>query len=1095
MDIKAKELDNNFLIYRSSAGSGKTFTLVKEYLKLSLPQAKFEDILAITFTNKAANEMKSRILEELSKMKNYEKLEYKDKGMLLALCDEFGRSVDEMKQKAINLETRILHNYSDFSVYTIDSFTQKIIQTFAYDLNIPLNYKVILEKEEIKQKAVNDLLDMVGTPGKDELTKIITKYIEEQMEVGDNWNIESKLQDVSDEIFKETAADNLNKIKDITLDQFAKIYEEHKNEIRNFEQDLITVAKVTLKKIDSEGFGASDFYQGSRGVYGYLEKTSKGAITKCNSYVLDFLNDENKRLSAKSDKRDRAEGILQDILKTIEYICEKLDNDYKTYCTQKVLIKKIYGMALLNAISDNIKEYQDADEVLHISEFNKRISEVVLNQPVPFLYERLGERYKHFLIDEFQDTSVMQWQNLLPLITNSLSTGDMSLVVGDGKQAIYRFRQGEVEQFVKLPDVYNPQNNPIIDERAEELKPYGCVKNLDNNYRTGKVIVEFNNKFFKSIVERKLADNDKIADIYLGEDYRNRIGGGNTIDCQLKDCSTCQNKPLLCQKSKKEGGYVSIKLVESDTADEIKNNIYESIYDIISDLVLNKGYDYKDIAILARKNGELNEILKYLSVKRINGKDIPMISSESYLLKNNDEIMFLYSMLSMLVNPTDKASQLFVMEYLSNNGYLKDSYISYFANIKSREYDIYGLLNELFKEKGNSINESDLLSKTIYDCCESIVRLFSLNKRSPLYIASFLNVVASYSSENKQDLSEFLEYFLSKINTLSVKTSSEANAVELYTIHKSKGLEFKVVIYPIVPERAKNAENIWVNIDEKSQKKYRLPIALMPYGKLQETTMSDYYNEEFYAKQMDDLNVLYVAMTRPKEKLFVCLGKKKTKSDEKNGKTRDFVSYFMNYLGDRLGNEECYSEGEYSNKVKSEDKKETKTSVEIVDLISNDWSDKISISPEKTLAVQEGNLLHEILSQIYTAADIENVLERYKNKMNLPDGDLENLRKRVERVVYNPENATYFDSKYVVKTECEILYKDAEGNIKICRPDRIVLTPNETWIVDFKTGEKNENNYKKYMEQIKKYEEVLSSMKYPNVSGKLLYVDKMICKK
>ena len=680
MNRKITEMDQKFCIYRSSAGSGKTFTLVKEYLKLSLPKARFEDILAITFTNKAANEMKSRILEELSLMKNKDK--DNENGMLMALCNELGCGIEEVRAKAKNLETRILHNYSDFSVYTIDSFTQKIIQTFAYDLDIPLNYKVILEKDEIKQKAVNDLLAMVGTPGNEDLTNIILKYIGEQMAVGDNWNIESKLQDVSDEIFKETALENLSKIKDITLDDFVEIYNAHKTEISNFEKDLQNRAEDVLKKIKGEELEASDFYQGKHGVYGYLDKTSKGDIKVCNKYVEAFLEDETKRLSSKSTKRNIAEGILDDIVIGVRSICDKIEKDYKTYNTQKVLMKKIYGMALLNAISDNIKNYQDTDEVLHISEFNKRISDVVLNQPVPFLYERLGERYKHFLIDEFQDTSVMQWQNLLPLIINSLSTGDMSLVVGDGKQAIYRFRQGEVEQFVKLPDVYNPQNNPIIDEHAKELKHHGRVENLASNYRTGKAIVEFNNRFFKSVVEDQLNDNTKISDIYLGEEYRNKIGTGKVSHCHLisKDCATCENKPLLCQKAVKEGGYVSVKLLEAETSEDVKTNLYESIYETISDLVLNKGYEYKDIAILARKNGELNEILKYLSEKKINDKDIPMVSTESYLLKNNDEIMFLYSMLSVLANPTDRASQLIVMEYLSTNGYLKESYVSYFSN-------------------------------------------------------------------------------------------------------------------------------------------------------------------------------------------------------------------------------------------------------------------------------------------------------------------------------------------------------------------------------------------------------------------------------
>ncbi len=1045
---------NEFVIYRSSAGSGKTFTLVKEYLTLALPNASFKDILAVTFTNSAVNEMKARILEELSKMKSATSAEGND--MMTMLCGRLGYDVKTLSQKAQELETKILHNYSDFAVCTIDSFVQNTIRPFAHDLNIPLNYEIQLENRKIKEESVRQLFSEIGHDEK--FTKIVLSYLESQMDNEKAWDIEKKLVEYSNEIFKENSPANLQKLGSRTTEDYLEFHKLLSSKNRECKEQVKKIADEVLAMIDNEGLGQDDFYKKSTGVYAYFKKISSGEIKEMTKAAKDFIEDDNCRYNSKTSERNK--NIIESLSGRIIDYLKDISNVVTKYKSRELLLENLYAMALLNAIAKFVDNYSADKGILHISEFTKRLADVVFNESVPFIYERIGERYKHFLVDEFQDTSVLQWQILLPLFENTLSSNEdaFTLVVGDAKQAIYRFRQGEVEQFVKLPDIYIPAENEsmrtLLEGRGRVLKAVGRIDNLTVNYRTAEKIVEFNNAFFEGLMQSDMAkENKRLTDIYIGE----RSANANERAALVQDFSP-----------KKKGGYVSIKFVDVDdnNVNGKEENVCEEVYRTIVDQVENKGYNYNDIAILARKKKELLEISSYLS-----SKNIDVLSSESFLLMKNPEVLFLVSLLQVLNRPTDSVSALNVLDYLQKHSgdESQELYNSYFiSDVKNNS------LFTFLKNKGYKLNfdEAELLSMTLYDCCETLIREFSLKDIGKEFVTSFLNEVADYSTKNRQNLSEFLDYLDENADKLSLKGSSAKNAVTLMTIHKSKGLEFPVVICPVFGSKKESGDRIWVKLVEEE---YLMPVGWVSYkDEMAKTDFDEYYYDEKSKKQLDEINILYVAFTRPKEKLFVVVQNRKSRTIK-----TDNIQY---YLEQFVGDNKKYAFGDDTEKTIQSKENNDEQCIHISSLLSE--KSTISVSPERTSAIEEGILIHDIFSCIYTASDIDKVIEMFKLKMGLHNDYAETLRKRVEKVVYDDNYAKYFDPKYLVKTESDILYKGKiSGKAGIERPDRIIFADNETWIVDFKTG----MPAIVYQDQINRYIKIIADMGYPNVSGEVIY--------
>lgn len=611
----------NFTVYKSSAGSGKTFTLVKEYLKLALtdaqyPPQKYRHILAITFTNKAAAEMKERIIKALKEISD---VSNNDSVLLNILREETGLDIDKLKFRAQTILHTILHNYSDFAIGTIDSFVHRIVRTFAYDLQLPVNFEIEMDDNKLLLEVIDLLISKAGND--EHLTRALVEFTEAKADDEKSWHIERDLFDFSKNLLTEEGVIHLEKLKKISTEDFLNIRNKLNETIKKFESSVKKIAEEASQAISQQGLEHNSFYQGRSGISKFFSTIADGNFDKLepNSHVSKTIN-ENKWYTDKISSSDKAKietikGKLTEAFHSIQAIVQKQQS---LYYLLKLINKNIYSLAVLNEIEKLMQEIKKQNNILHISEFNKIIANIVLNQPVPFIYERIGEKYNHYLVDEFQDTSVLQWQNLLPLIENSLAEGNLSMLVGDGKQAIYRWRGGEVEQFSQLPNVFLKEKNEFVLEREQTLKRNYNEQLLNKNYRSRKEIIDFNNSLFSVLAGKLGATHNSIY-----HDHEQQSDSANT------------------------GGYISIDFVKGET-EEAEQQTLEQVYNNIIRLQ-NDNFKLSDIAILCRTNKKGSAIAEYLTAK-----GIAVLSAESLLLKNSKRVRFIESIFHYINQSQDE---------------------------------------------------------------------------------------------------------------------------------------------------------------------------------------------------------------------------------------------------------------------------------------------------------------------------------------------------------------------------------------------------------------------------------------------------------
>lgn len=1062
----------SFTVYKSSAGSGKTFTLVKEYLKIVLlnPE-KIRNILAITFTNKAANEMKERIINSLTKISSYSGNNASNDTILQLLISETNLDKEVIISRAGIVLNNILHNYSDFAISTIDSFVHKIIRTFAFDLHLPINFDVEMDLDTFVAQVVDLLISDIGN--NDDVTRTFINFIKSRNDEDKTWHIEKVLQDFTMSIFYEDSGFYIDKIKTLKLNDFFEINSQINKFIKNFEDSISPFGYEALSLIDSKGIEPKSFYQGNKGIYSYFKNIKNKNFDKLkpNNYVLKTIN-EDKWYAGKTDEQTKSliDSVKPQIIEIFNKIQKHIENNYSSYIIYKNIKTNIFSVALLNEIEKIINDLKSSNNIVLISEFNKKIAEIVLKEPVPFIYERCGEKYKHFLIDEFQDTSVLQWQNLLPLIDNSLSEDNYNMIVGDAKQAIYRWRNGEVEQFIKLPEIYDKSNNIFNRQRSINLKNKYIEKNLNNNFRSKSEIVKFNNNFFRNII-KALPD-------YVRNIYKNSDQNINT-----------ENK----------GGYINIDIIENKNANEFETENLNRIKKIIAELKTDN-FDYKDIAILCRTNKQAVKIANFLIEN-----DIDVISFESLLLSNSAEVNFIISCFNFINNTKEKIFQLEIINYLLQNKKLNDAlslheYIvrlekplknesNLFADNNIETNDFVVFLNKC----GFKFSPSKLLKLSLYDICEEIIRTFELNKAPNPYIQFFLDTVYEFSLDNN-NISDFLNRWEQKKEKLSIVVPEGINAVNILTIHKAKGLEFPVVILPFLTKHKSPEKSQWIELADKNIP--NLKSALLKFNKnLEDTSYKKQYKEEKDKSLLDNVNILYVAMTRPVSRLYL-LTSKPSKEIISNSKpleySNEFIYYYLNDIDLWDNDLNTYSFGIRTKN--SENTKINSGNIFLFDkLISNDWRDKILLStkapdiwcvddPQKN--TRWGNIIHTALSQIKYSDDAEKAVDNLYFKGIIDKDEKTEILKKITEILNHPKIKPFFEKGLNIKNESEILIPTG----KTYRPDRVIIKDNKAIVIDYKTG-KTKQFHKK---QIENYADILTQMNYNVIEKYLIYIDDMI---
>lgn len=1040
----------NFTVYKSSAGSGKTYTLVKEYLKIALQSSKpdhYRGILAITFTNKATSEMKERIVSALKALSSDEKLTGTNSFLQKDLISELKVDADVLRARAGNTLTHILHHYSDFAISTIDKFVYKIVRAFARDLHIPMNFEVELDAENLLRNAIDQLLSKAGTDPL--LTKILVEFTETKTEDEKSWKIENDLFDFAGETLKEESMEFSEKLKETDLSQFFLIKEELLKQVRLFESDIKKIGKDALLLIENSGISHQAFAGGKNGIAKYFTYLSECRTDKLNpSATVQGYMEEDKWHAGKINEHDRenidrVKNTLSDYyVKATGYI----EKNSPGYFLHRLILQNIYSLAVLRELELILDEIKSEKNIVHISEFNKKIAAIVTKESAPFIYERLGERYRHFLIDEFQDTSSLQWLNILPLVHNSLSEGNFNMLVGDGKQAIYRWRSGDVEQFARLPQISNPKKNELLSEQEQSLKANHSPKFLDKNFRSKREIVEFNNFFFGEL------------SLKLNENYR------NIYHRQQQEFNP-----------ENTGGFVQVDIFREEAEKELRQKYLARTLGIILELQ-KENFQHGDICLLCRKNSDASELAAFLLEN-----NIPVISSESLLLGNSPEVNFLVSFLGFLNNREDKKFQTAMAVFLVENKRVNKAELhSILSLINQKENNLF--FTSWLKSSGFDVNIFQLRKLPLYELAETIVRTFFLHTEASPYIFFFLDLVHSFSLKETNNIAEFLEFWEKKKYTASIVTPEGLNAVSIMTIHKSKGLEFPVVIFPFANWQENMTKDfLWIDVPPPS---HGLQAAIVQVKKdLEQTCFSDRYAEEKNKSLLDNFNLLYVAFTRAKERLYVISSIEKQKN-----LSRNFIEILQKHEG---WNGESFS---FQYGMKSDYSRLPLPGRELLQfmpgktpLVSSDWRERvyISSSAEKYLDSEKqknyGKLLHYALSFIRCENDVESAMERL-SVMGICSGEEKtDMTEKIKKLLSIPGVKPFFATGLTVKTEEEILLSTGE----IYRPDRVILFEDSAAIIDYKTGLPGE----KHKEQVEKYADAVRDTGYKKVEKYLIYTE------
>lgn len=1042
---------NTFTIYNASAGSGKTFTLVKEYLLLLFNSNRpdnYKNILAITFTNKAVEEMKTRIVNSLHAFSR-DPITERSRPLLDIISSETGLSEEEIRNKSRSILKNIIHNYAAFEVSTIDGFTHRVLRTFAKDLDLPLNFEVELNTNEVLQEAVERLIDRAGEDK--ELTSVLIKFAITKTDEDKSWDIARDLYKIAELVTAENNQEFLHLLQGKKLGDFQKLSRKLSEQTNILEDKIVALAEKFFSLIYSSGIDKKDFSGGY--CPNFFEKLQQ------KDFGVDFEAKWQLKLADEPLYAKKLAASRKEILDQLQPEISALFNDAKRKVTElrffNAIEKNLTPLSLLSAIQTEIEYIKKDRSIVLISEFNATIGSAVKDQPAPFIYERLGERYSHFFIDEFQDTSQLQWENLIPLVDHSLSTehregekGSLTLV-GDAKQSIYRWRGGKAEQFMEL--CQTQKGDPFNLEKKNVIL-------LPNNFRSAKEIVDFNNDFFKFS-----------SSCFAHPDHQDLFE------------TTSSQTP-----TKEDEGYVNISFIEAENAEEEMRIYPEKVLGIINDLQ-EKGVAKRNICILTRRKKEGVAVATYLSE---NG--IPVVSAESLLLSQSSKVNFIAAILNFSVEGQDKGLKLEIMEFLFKHFLDVDNQYEFVTARLQLDYQHFF---DSLQSYGVDFSLGRLTEVSLYEAVEYVVRCFVLVQQSDAYVQSFMDFVYEHSQKENSGIFEFLQLWEQKKDKLSISASPGGDAVQIMTIHKAKGLEFPIVIYPFANSSITDVarESLWMSLPESLAGD--IPVGYIKAAKDMlhwGEEASTLYNNLCQYSQLDALNVLYVALTRPVVQLYVISKYELSKGKEKENQFSGLFISWLRYKGVWEDSKRIYEfgnplalpfpekEGSAENS-RPEQFLSSPTEGKAVSIVTRAgllWDSK------QERAIEKGQLIHDIFAEIDTAADVETAITNAREQGLFQTSEEKEIRRSMLEVIQHPRLERFFDGSMSNYNERNIIGAGGE----VLRPDRLNFDGREVNILDYKTGEMNE----KHKKQILGYAGVLAQMGFEVKQKILVYINEEV---
>jgi ATP-dependent helicase/nuclease subunit A len=1063
-------------VYKASAGSGKTFQLTSEYLKIIFRNPDdFKYILAVTFTHKATAEMKGRILRELHNLSLCNETQ-----MSKILCHDLSITSNELYKKASIILKKILQHYSQFHISTIDSFFQGIISSFARDLGLQANFAVELNSSKVLNAVVDSLL--LNLEKDPLLARWLIDFAEEKVIQGESWELKEEIQSLGQELFKEEYA----------FEQLRYNSGNRKEVIAHFRHDIMRrkkekegMLREIVKKIKSElaaaGLKVEDFSYGWSGVMGYLHKLPENPAKPAGARAIEASLSSEKWANKSSVNREIIIQLAGRLLINLLNEAIELSNEYFTL---ELLNSNIYSLGILSDLQASISAYAQEHNVFLLDQSPWLINRLMDSNDAPFIYEKAGNQFQYFMIDEFQDTSSLQWKNFLPLILNSLSQEKPCMLVGDVKQSIYRWRNSSWKTLASMKD----------EENAIKVLP------LDTNWRSRPLLIRFNNSLF-TLASHRLQE-------LFDKNYKNSGSDLNPFSNLIPTAYDGLKQNIL-NKPDDNSGYAAIRFIDkknqSDQEEEESegNSSDQALIETrkFIDKLLSSNYSLKDIAILVRNKKEGTKIAEYLVNQKSSSNLVyRVISNDALYLEKSSAVKILVAVIQWIVDDKDECNNLFLASEFDSKRLI---------NTADQEFPSYYKGDDLFPFLPAALvmARERLSILSLFDLVEHIIFLLKLTEEQGQYpyLQAFIDVVHDFCTTESAGIPAFLDWWQENSVLFTINGPEEQDAIRIVTIHKAKGLEFRAVIIPFckweIDHKPPHMPILWCDTSNTEFSELGL-VPIRYKNDVGNSIFADRYYDEKIQTFVDNLNLLYVAFTRAKDCLYaIC------ELTEKSNKIGNLIH---NVFYDAKGSELIKKLGMLGIDSFVQNSSVQTGLIEFgsVPLITktdtiepdSDLIKKISLpgnrihvrahaeefflpllDPEREGKINRGLIIHEALSGIRTAADINSSLKILFSKGLINLEELNELESEISEMIKDPIVNSWFTSEWIIMRETGIL----EKGVGIQRPDRIMISGKKVIVVDYKTGE-TEN--RKYRYQLGSYLSALRKMGFSDVKGYLWYL-------
>lgn len=1035
-----------FTVMDASAGSGKTRNLVKAVLLRTLqnndPKNGIKSTLALTFTNDAAAEMKHRLLDYLI---DFNLPEPKDTAFLNEIATDLGLTASVVRTRAKQTLKYILHNFNDLSFSTLDGFTSRLVRTFAKDLALSENFEILLDLDELLHEATDRVLSLVGQDPV--LTNVLVRFLEEKLAEERSPNLDQALINAAKKLLEERHKEPLSRLRNFSAEQLLDIRHKLNDRKNQLVAHLSQEGQNIKAFVESHNISLDSFSQKSSGLASYLKSCIGGDFIK--AYTINYRTQyiEKNAWFSKSSPAHIKEAItnIVDELREQVLAVEAFARENASFVLLvEGISKNIFSLATLNALNQALTSLTEARNTIPLANFNHLINEKLKNEPSLYIYERLGERYNHYFLDEFQDTSLLQWENIKPLLIDSLSGTGSALLVGDAKQSIYRWRNGEAEQFIALSE----------NAAAGIFQYAGDAKRiqLNDNWRSLENVVNFNNALFLHAAEKMKTDSYK--QLYL---------------------EAAQNP------KKAAGGKVELHLISKDnySEDAIEKAI-QSIHDFVT-----QGYNYGDIALLVRRKKDGAALVEALTTAKV-----PVLSADSLLLGNAYECRFLAGLTALRTKPDHLQMRWLLADAALSGGFI----IPEEGNFKFANGLINGTARDAIKrlaETYDHLEDAFVANDDLIAFTRKIIGLLGWDGTNNTFVEGYIQAVHDFVEIELGTDAEFVGWWQTYGADKPIRSAKSLDAVEVVTIHKSKGLQYPVVIIPFATWQNSQRDNeAWVKLDEETFE--GLSEMILPLNKEKASIIGGDYAEKQAEREaqliFDSLNMLYVACTRAIENLVIFT--KPASEKNTSGTIGSFLTDFAAQADAAKREEHLYVWGDHVAKTKKQSPPIQKTTAR---LITQPWFSKLKLAQsaipgwenETHDARQWGNKVHWTLSKIETVHDVPLILAQLLQNGSLTQDEGDKITGLINAVVTHPQLADAYKNGIRVYNERDILLP--EGTRK--RPDRLVQQADDTFIlIDYKTGSEED----KHQKQLRAYATLLQEAGFTLHKSLLVYLNEDI---